>query len=1225
MKYTNQKTVDQVLKASQKGILFLDGAMGTMIQRHKLEESDFRGDIFVEHSHPLKGNNDLLSLTQADIIRQIHLDYLNAGADFVETNTFSATTIAQADYALEDQVDAINFHSARLAREAADQITEQTPHKPRYVIGVLGPTNRTASLSPDVNDPAKRNVTFDQLADAYQQAAEQLIKGGADFLMIETIFDTLNAKAAIFGLERYFEQSDVRYPVMISGTITDASGRTLSGQTVTAFWHSVRHAKPFSIGFNCALGATELRPHIAEISELADTLVSAHPNAGLPDAFGEYDETPEITSSILQEFGSAGFLNIVGGCCGTTPEHISAISSALQNTPPRHIPEQKALPRLSGLEALTITTENNFINVGERTNVTGSARFKRLIKEGNLEAALSVARQQVENGAQIIDINMDEALLDSKQCMVTFLNLLATEPDIARVPIMIDSSKWEIIEAGLKCIQGKGVVNSISLKEGEEAFINQAHLIMRYGAAAVVMAFDEQGQADTFARKTEICERAYRILVDQVGFPPEDIIFDPNIFAIATGISEHNNYAIDFIEATRWIKQNLPYAMVSGGVSNVSFSFRGNNPVREAIHSVFLFHAIHAGMDMGIVNAGQLAVYDDIPEQLKQHVEQVVLNQNNDATDQLLDIANQFAKTDVQEEQQAKWRQLPVQQRLSYALVKGITEFIEQDTEEVRQQLGRGLLVIEGPLMDGMNTVGDLFGDGRMFLPQVVKSARVMKQAVAYLLPFIEAEQAQGEKSSAGKMVIATVKGDVHDIGKNIVAVVLRCNNFEVIDLGVMVPTQDIIKAAREHKADLVGLSGLITPSLEEMAYLASEFERKNMNIPILIGGATTSRAHTALKIDPNYQQAVVWVKDASRAVGISKQLLNKNSNKSYIAGIQQEYQQVRERFANKKDRKLLTLEMARSNALQLDLTQQAPAPIKPGFQSLNSTIEELRPFIDWTPFFATWELKGRYPAILEDEKYGPQANELLADAQQLLDQMQQENWLQPKAVFALYPARRVGDDVVVDSGDEQQETFCFLRQQAQKAPGKPSLCLADFIATKQSKQKDWMGLFVVTAGEEADQKAKEFEQAGDDYQSIMVKALADRLAEAFAEFLHFKVRTEYWGYSDESYDATTDSQRLISEQYQGIRPAPGYPACPEHSEKEKIFALLDAEKNCAVKLTESWAMWPASSVSGYYFSHPQSQYFTSGYLGEDQIEDYATRKSISTTEVKKRLANWID
>jgi len=1228
LKYTNQTTVDNILSAGKQRILFLDGAMGTMIQRHKLDEDSYRGQLFSNHNSPLKGNNDLLSLTQPDIIRQIHLDYLQAGADFVETNTFNGTSIAQADYGLEDQVTKINFESAKLARQAADQVTKETPHRPRYVIGVLGPTNRTASLSPDVNDPGKRNVTFDELVIAYMESARALIAGGADLLMIETIFDTLNAKAAIFALEQFFEEDQCRYPIMISGTITDASGRTLSGQTVTAFWHSVRHANPLSIGFNCALGATELRPHIAEISELSDTLVSAHPNAGLPNAFGEYDETPEMTAEILAEFAQSNLLNIVGGCCGTTPDHIRAITKALENIQPRNIPEIPVLPRLSGLEPLTLTAEMNFVNVGERTNVTGSARFKRLIKEDNFEAALSVARQQVEHGAQIIDINMDEALLDSEASMTTFLNLLATEPDIARVPIMIDSSRWDTIEAGLKCIQGKGIVNSISLKEGEDSFIRQAQLVKRYGAAMVVMAFDEKGQADTLQRKVDICSRAYNLLVNTVNFPPEDIIFDPNIFAVATGIDEHNNYGVDFIEATRQIKKNLPHALISGGVSNVSFSFRGNNPVREAIHSVFLYHAIQAGLDMGIVNAGQLAVYDDIPEELKKRVEDVVLNKRDDSTERLLEIAADFSTEEIQEEELAQWRQLPVKQRLSHALVKGITEFIEEDTEEVRKSLGRAIHVIEGPLMDGMNRVGDLFGEGKMFLPQVVKSARVMKQAVSYLLPYIESEQSEGEQSSAGKIVIATVKGDVHDIGKNIVAVVLRCNNFEVIDLGVMVPTQDIIKAAREHNADLVGLSGLITPSLEEMALIAAEFEREGLTIPLMIGGATTSPAHTALKVAPNYSHPAVWVKDASRAVGVCQKLLHKDLKGPFVKEINADYVKLRDRHSNRKARKLLPLSMARDNALTLDLEQCATSPVQTEQQTIEVSVSTLRDFIDWTPFFQTWELSGRYPAIFEDEKYGSQAQELYADANQMLDTMISETWLQPKAVFGLFPARRIHDDVQLyqDQSLAQPTTrFNFIRQQAQKAPGKPSLCLADFIAPENSNQSDWMGCFVVTSGSEADQRAKAFESAGDDYQSIMLKALADRLAEAFAEYLHFKVRTEYWGYSDEAFNPKEDNLRLVREQYQGIRPAPGYPACPEHSEKDKIFALLDAEKKIGVKLTESWAMWPASSVSGFYFTHPQSQYFTAGYLGEDQIEDYASRKSITRDEVKRLLASWID
>ncbi|MGZ8213241.1 MAG: methionine synthase [Methylosarcina sp.] len=1205
---------------SQK-ILFLDGAMGTMIQSYKLDEKDYRGERFAAWDVDLKGNNDLLSLTQPDIIKAIHGAYLEAGADIIETNTFNATRIAMADYRMEALAYEINLESARLASEAAADCTAKIPDKPRFVAGVLGPTNRTASMSPDVNDPGFRNITFDELADAYTEATRGLIDGGADIILIETVFDTLNAKAAIFAVEQYFETIGYKLPVMISGTITDASGRTLSGQTVAAFWHSLKHVEPISFGFNCALGARELRQHIAELAAIADTHVSAHPNAGLPNEFGEYDETPEAMAEELADWARNGYLNIIGGCCGTTPVHIEAIVAAVHNQKPRAIPDLPKECRLSGLEAMSIGPDTLFVNVGERTNVTGSAAFKRLIVEGNYEAALEVAKQQVENGAQIIDINMDEGMLESKQAMVRFLMLIASEPDIARVPIMLDSSKWEILEAGLKCIQGKGIVNSISLKEGEEVFIGHAKRVRRYGAAVIVMAFDEQGQADTKARKVEICTRAYRILTEQVGFPPEDIIFDPNIFAIATGIEEHNNYGMDFIDATREIKRTLPYALVSGGVSNVSFSFRGNNPVREAIHAVFLYHAIAAGMDMGIVNAGQLAIYADIPADLRDAVEAVVLNLHSGATETLLEIADKYrgdGSTDESKREHLEWRNWPVNKRLEHALIKGITDFIDEDTEQARQAAAKPLHVIEGPLMDGMNVVGDLFGAGKMFLPQVVKSARVMKKAVAYLMPFMEAEQS-GERQTNGKILMATVKGDVHDIGKNIVAVVLQCNNYEVIDLGVMVPAEKILQTARLENVDIIGLSGLITPSLDEMVHIAREMQRQGFTIPLLIGGATTSRAHTAVKIEPNYQGPTVYVTDASRGVGVVGSLLSTELKSDYIAQVRDEYREVRDRHKGRESQtKRHSLEEARRNRAGWNNY----IPVKPSFLGLkvidHFPLDTLVWFIDWTPFFQTWELAGRYPKILDDGVIGVEARKLFDDAQVMLKKIITEQWLTARAVIGFFPANSEGDDVILytdESRTEKRETLHHLRQQQIKAPGRPNYCLSDFIAPAGSGIADYLGAFAVTTGIGIEQKLEEFGRDHDDYSAIMLKALADRLAEAFAEYLHRAVRKDYWGYArDENYD----NNQLINESYQGIRPAPGYPACPDHTEKAKLFELLNVTENTSIELTESYAMYPASAVSGWYFAHPESQYFNVGKIDKDQLKDYARRKGI-TEELAER------
>jgi len=1200
-----------------KRILFLDGAMGTMIQSYKLEEKDYRGDRFADWDVDLKGNNDLLSLTQPDIIKAIHNAYYEAGADIVETNTFNATSIAMADYRMENLAYEINLESARLAKQAAVEYCQKTPEKPRFIAGVLGPTNRTASMSPDVNDPGFRNISFDQLVAAYTEAAHGLIDGGADIILIETVFDTLNAKAAIFSVAQVFDNIGYKLPVMISGTITDASGRTLSGQTVAAFWHSLRHVEPISFGFNCALGAKELRQYIDELSSIADTHVSAHPNAGLPNEFGEYDESPEAMAEELADWARNGYLNIIGGCCGTSPAHIKAIVEAVKPYPPRKIPIIEKRCRLAGLEPMTIGPDTLFVNIGERTNITGSAAFKRLIIDGNYEAALEVARQQVENGAQIIDINMDEGMLESKEAMVRFLMLIASEPDIAKVPIMLDSSKWEILEAGLKCIQGKGIVNSISLKEGEEAFINHAKLVRRYGAAVIVMAFDEEGQADTKTRKIEICQRAYKILTEQVGFPPEDIIFDPNIFAIATGIDEHNNYGLDFIEATREIKRTLPYALISGGVSNVSFSFRGNNPVREAIHAVFLYHAIQAGMSMGIVNAGQLAIYADIPKDLRDAVEDVVLNLHPGATEKLVELAEKYrgegsGSESKQEDQE--WRGWPVNKRLEHSLVKGITDYIDEDTEQARLEAERPLHVIEGALMDGMNVVGDLFGSGKMFLPQVVKSARVMKKAVAYLMPFMEADKAAGERETNGKILMATVKGDVHDIGKNIVGVVLQCNNYDVIDLGVMVPAEKILQTARLENVDIIGLSGLITPSLDEMVHLAKEMQRQGFTIPLMIGGATTSRAHTAVKIEPHYQGPTIYVTDASRSVGVASNLLSAELKEDFVKSMRKEYEEVRERHKGREAKtKQHSLEAARQNKFTWNMSSTPSRPSFLGIKVIDCfPLETLAWYIDWTPFFQTWEMAGSYPKILDDKVVGIEARKLFEDAQVMLKKIISEQWLTARAVIGFFPANSDGDDIVVYTDESRRhirETLHNLRQQNVKAPGRPNYCLSDFIAPVDSGKADYIGAFAVTTGIGIERKLHEFELDHDDYSAIMLKALADRLAEAFAEYMHEAVRKDYWGYAkDEAYEA----EQLIKEAYQGIRPAPGYPACPDHTEKGKLFDLLDVTKHTHIELTESYAMYPAAAVSGWYFSHPESQYFNVGKIDKDQLQDYARRKGIA-------------
>ncbi|MBP1131747.1 5-methyltetrahydrofolate--homocysteine methyltransferase [Serratia sp. PL17] len=1214
--------VEQLRQQLAQRILVLDGGMGTMIQSYRLEESDFRGERFADWQSDLKGNNDLLVLTKPDVITAIHYGYLEAGADILETNTFNSTSIAMADYHMESLSAEINYQAACLARACADEWTARTPEQPRYVAGVLGPTNRTASISPNVNDPAFRNVSFDELVDAYRESTRALVEGGVDLIMIETIFDTLNAKAAAFAVETEFEALGVSLPIMISGTITDASGRTLSGQTTEAFYNSMRHVKPLSFGLNCALGPDELRQYVAELSRISESYVTAHPNAGLPNAFGEYDLDAQEMAKQVGEWAQAGFLNIIGGCCGTTPEHIAAMVKAVAGVPPRQLPEIPVACRLAGLEPLNIDAKTLFVNVGERTNVTGSARFKRLIKEEKYSEALAVARQQVESGAQIIDINMDEGMLDAEAAMVRFLNLIAGEPDIARVPIMIDSSKWSVIEKGLKCIQGKGIVNSISMKEGEEAFIHHAKLVRRYGAAVVVMAFDEVGQADTRERKFEICRRAYKILTERVGFPPEDIIFDPNIFAVATGIEEHNNYAVDFIEACADIKTHLPHAMISGGVSNVSFSFRGNDPVREAIHAVFLYHAIRNGMDMGIVNAGQLAIYDDLTAELRDAVEDVILNRRDDGTERLLELAEKYrgSKDNDVAVQQAEWRGWAVEKRLEYSLVKGITEFIELDTEEARQRADRPIEVIEGPLMAGMNVVGDLFGEGKMFLPQVVKSARVMKQAVAYLEPYIEASKQKG--STAGKILLATVKGDVHDIGKNIVGVVLQCNNYEIVDLGVMVPTEKILKTAREQNVDIIGLSGLITPSLDEMVNVAKEMERQGFTLPLLIGGATTSKAHTAVKIEQNYSGSTTYVQNASRTVGVVSALLSDTQRDDFVARTRKEYETVRIQHARKKPRTPpVDLQKARDNAMVLDWENyQPPVPKQLGVYPVEASIETLRQYIDWTPFFMTWSLAGKYPRILEDDVVGEEAKRLFADANQMLDMLAANGSLNPRGVYGLFPANRVGDDVEVYRDENREEVLVVsrhLRQQTEKTDF-PNYCLADFVAPKSSGKADYFGAFAVTGGLEEDELAAAYDAQHDDYNKIMVKALSDRLAEAFAEYLHEQVRKLHWGFATEE---NLSNEELIRENYQGIRPAPGYPACPEHTEKAEIWRLLDVNRHTGMVLTESFAMWPGAAVSGWYFSHPQSKYFAVAQIQRDQVEDYATRKGMSVSEVERWLA----
>jgi 5-methyltetrahydrofolate--homocysteine methyltransferase len=1220
----------------QQRILVIDGAMGTMIQRYQLTEEDFRGERFKDHPSDLKGNNDLLNLTRPDVIKAIHAEYLEAGADIIETNTFSTQRISLADYQMEDLAYELSFEGARLAREAVDEFNLKTPDRPRFVAGAIGPTNRTASLSPDVNDPGYRAVTFDDLAEAYYEQVRGLVDGGSDLLLIETIFDTLNAKAALFAIKRYEQEckeqgKDYRAfrnsgGIMISGTITDASGRTLSGQTVEAFWNSVRHAGLLSVGLNCALGAKEMRPHIEELSVKADVFISAYPNAGLPNEFGGYDEQAHETAHLVDDFMNSGLVNIVGGCCGTTPDHIRCIAERAQKYSPRQKPEVEPYLRLSGLEAINVTPETNFVNVGERTNITGSPKFSKLILAENYEEALSVARQQVEGGAQVIDINMDEGMIDSEAVMVKFLNLVAAEPDIAKLPIMVDSSKWTVIEAGLKCLQGKGIVNSISLKEGEEKFKEYARKILNYGAATVVMAFDEQGQADSLERRKEICKRSYDILVNEVGFPPQDIIFDPNILTVATGLEEHNNYAVDFIEATRWIKQNLPLAKVSGGVSNISFSFRGNNVVREAMHSAFLYHAIKAGMDMGIVNAGMLEVYEEIPKELLIKVEDVLLNRRPDATEILVEYAETVKAKGKEVVKDEAWRNGPVQERLSHALVKGIIEYLDADVEEARQQYARPLEVIEGPLMDGMNIVGDLFGAGKMFLPQVVKSARVMKKAVAYLLPFIEAEKAKNvnpdQRSSAGKILLATVKGDVHDIGKNIVGVVLACNNFEIIDLGVMVPAQKIIEEARKQEVDIIGLSGLITPSLDEMVHFAKEMEREGFNIPLLIGGATTSRIHAAVKIAPNYSGPAIHVLDASRSVTVCSNLMNKEQRNGYVQTIKDEYQKAREAHLNKRsDKRFVSIEEARNQKCQINLNGAiAPKPAVAGKVFEAFPLEELVPYIDWTPFFHTWELRGSYPKIFDDQYVGQEAKKLYDDAQTLLKRIIDEKLLQASGVIGFWPANSVGDDIELYTDESRTQLLTrihTLRQQTEKMKGEPYYALSDFIAPKESGIPDYFGGFAVTAGLGCDELVAKFEKDYDDYNSIMTKALADRLAEAFAEKMHELVRKEYWGYAKTE---ELDNNQLIKEQYQGIRPAPGYPACPDHTEKITLFELLKANDHAHMHLTESLAMMPAASVSGFYFAHPDSRYFGLGKISKDQVEDYARRKNMSVETVERWL-----
>jgi len=1221
-------TLESLQNILQKRILVLDGAMGTMIQRHKLTEKDFRGERFKDHSHDLKGNNDLLNITHPEIIKNIHKAYLEAGADIIETNTFSANSISQADYKLEHTAYEINFEAAKIAKAAAQEFTAQNPSKPRFVAGALGPTNRTASLSPDVNDPGYRAITFDKLAKAYGEQAKGLIDGGTDILLVETIFDTLNAKAAIYAIQEYCNKNNINIPVMISGTIVDQSGRTLSGQTTEAFWISVSHTKNLlCVGLNCSLGGKQMRPFIEELSRIAPVFVSIYPNAGLPNEMGEYDETAEAMSEILNDFGENGFFNIVGGCCGTTPEHIKAITKVAKNIKPRKIPDGKPFLQLSGLEPLIVRPESNFINVGERTNITGSKNFAKHILAGNYNSALSIARNQVDGGAQILDVNLDEGLLDSEEAMTKFLNLLSSEPDIAKLPIMIDSSKWSVIEAGLKCIQGKCIVNSISLKEGEEAFKEHAKKIRQYGAAIIVMAFDEKGQGDSFQRRVEICERAYKILTKEIGFPPQDIIFDPNVLTLATGIEEHNNYGVDFIEAVRWIKQNLPLTKVSGGISNVSFSFRGNIVVREAMHSAFLYHSIKAGLDMGIVNAGQLEVYEEIPKNLLALVEDVILNRHPEATERLVAFAETVKQKDKEVAKIEEWRNWSVEERLKHSLVKGIDEFIEKDTEEARNNYPKPLNIIEGPLMAGMNVVGDLFGAGKMFLPQVVKSARVMKKSVAYLIPFLEVEkQNTGAKIGAGRILLATVKGDVHDIGKNIVGVVLGCNNYEIIDLGVMVSSEKILQAAIDHSVDVIGLSGLITPSLDEMVHVAKEMERLNMKLPLLIGGATTSRVHTAVKIAPNYGAPVVHVLDASRSVPVVSNLINPDTKvqSDFMQSVKAEYDQVRINHSKKLAAKnFVSLSQARQNRFSSDWNKlQIKKPEKLGVTLLqNYSLSALRKYIDWTPFFLTWELKGKYPAIFKNDKYGKEATRLFEDANKLLDRIINENLIAASGAFGLFPANTVAiDDIEIYSDDSRKgvrNVLHTLRSQGEKAQDSHNLALADYIAPKESRLKDYIGAFAVTAGIGIERIVQQFEKDHDDYNSIMMKALADRLAEAFAEHLHELVRKKYWGYSSEE---NLSSDELIKETYQGIRPAPGYPAQPDHTEKRTIFELLDVEKNVGITLTESLAMHPAASVCGLYFAHPEAKYFNVGKIGKDQVLDYHKRKGMSIDETERWL-----
>jgi 5-methyltetrahydrofolate--homocysteine methyltransferase len=1207
----------------EKRILIIDGAMGTMIQRYVLTEEDFRGERFKNHPCDVKGNNDLLNLTRPDIIKEIHTEYLKAGTDIIETNTFSTQRISLADYQMEELDYEMSFEGAKIAKEAVNEFMAANPDRKCFVAGAVGPTNRTLSISPDVNDPGFRAITFDELVDAYDQQVRGLVDGGSDLLLIETIFDTLNAKAAIFSIKKYEAEIGKKIEIMISGTITDASGRTLSGQTAEAFLNSVIHADPISIGFNCALGAKDMRPHIEELSAKAPCYVSAYPNAGLPNEFGAYDEMPHETAHLVADFIQHGFVNIVGGCCGTTPEHIGCIAAKAKNVAPRKIPQLEPYMRLSGLEPVTLTPESIFVNIGERTNITGSPKFSKLILGGDFEAALAVARQQVEGGAQVIDVNMDEGMIDSEASMTKFLNLIASEPDISKLPIMVDSSKWTVIEAGLKCMQGKGIVNSISLKEGEEKFKESASKIMTYGAAAVVMAFDEKGQADNYERRIEICKRSYDILVNEVGFPPQDIIFDPNILTVATGLEEHNNYAVDFINATRWIKENLPHAKVSGGVSNISFSFRGNNTVREAMHSAFLYHAIQAGLDMGIVNAGMLEVYQEIPPELLILVEDVLLNRREDATERLVEYADTIKSKGKEIVRDEEWRKGSVEERLSHALVKGIIEYLDNDVEEARQKYPRPIQVIEGPLMDGMNIVGDLFGAGKMFLPQVVKSARVMKKAVAYLLPFIEQEKLdnpdQDQNSSAGKILMATVKGDVHDIGKNIVGVVLACNNFEIVDMGVMVPAQDIIKKAKEINADIIGLSGLITPSLDEMVHFAKEMEREGFTIPLMIGGATTSRIHAAVKVAPNYSGPAIHVLDASRSVTVASTLMNKDTRDEYIAGIRAEYDKAREAHLNKRsDKRFKTIDEARKDNFKIDTTLVAPAPKFTGTKVFEDyPLEELVSYIDWTPFFQTWELRGSYPRILEDKVVGDEAKKLFADAKALLKRIVDEKLLTAKAVIGFWPANAVGDDILLDV-EGKEVVIHTLRQQAEKTADQPYYALSDFVAQKETGIPDYFGGFALTAGIGCDELVAQFEGVYDDYNSIMAKALADRLAEAFAEKMHELVRKDYWGYAK---DEALDNEALIKEEYSGIRPAPGYPACPEHTEKGTLFEILDAEAKIGLSLTESYAMYPTAAVSGFYFAHPQSRYFGLGKITKDQVEDYAVRKNMPLEEVERWLS----